>query len=217
MAFGWKTIPMFWMRSKVIIHRSHKVSETYAKSISSPFRFIRNDYLITHMRRHNGEKPYKCRYCGKGFPRATDLTVHERYHTGEKTHLCTICGKGEWSILRVLCGCSMWIHVDSFCRFSASIQFDCSFTSAYWWKAVRLFVLQQAFCSRKRSQVAYKETHGRKVKSQIWKRNCDKSMKINGFVGSIVRFAEKALYKGTIWHNIKEVFMVCSVFLTYVV
>lgn len=46
------------------------------------------------MRRHNGEKPYKCRYCGKGFPRATDLTVHERYHTGEKTHLCTICGKG---------------------------------------------------------------------------------------------------------------------------
>lgn len=60
-------------------------------------RFIRNDYLVTHMRRHRGEKPYKCRYCKKGFPRATDLTVHERYHTGEKTHLCTICGKGMCS------------------------------------------------------------------------------------------------------------------------
>lgn len=56
--------------------------------------FVRNDYLVVHMRRHNGEKPYKCKYCGKGFPRATDLKVHERYHTGEKRHLCTMCGKG---------------------------------------------------------------------------------------------------------------------------
>lgn len=46
------------------------------------------------MRRHRGEKPFKCRFCGKGFPRTTDLTVHERYHTGEKTHLCTVCGRG---------------------------------------------------------------------------------------------------------------------------
>lgn len=36
----------------------------------------------------------ECRFCEKGFPRATDLTVHERYHTNEKTHLCNLCGKG---------------------------------------------------------------------------------------------------------------------------
>lgn len=57
-------------------------------------RFVRNDYLVIHMRRHLGLKPYKCRFCDKGFPRATDLTVHERYHTNEKTHLCNLCGKG---------------------------------------------------------------------------------------------------------------------------
>lgn len=59
-------------------------------------RFVRNDYLVIHMRRHLGVKPYKCRFCDKGFPRATDLTVHERYHTNEKTHLCNLCGKGEY-------------------------------------------------------------------------------------------------------------------------
>ncbi|KAG5680793.1 hypothetical protein PVAND_010279 [Polypedilum vanderplanki] len=57
-------------------------------------RFVRNDYLVIHMRRHLNIKPYKCRFCDKGFPRATDLTVHERYHTNEKTHLCNQCGKG---------------------------------------------------------------------------------------------------------------------------
>jgi KRAB domain-containing zinc finger protein len=29
-------------------------------------RFVRNDYLVIHMRRHLGVKPYKCRFCEKG-------------------------------------------------------------------------------------------------------------------------------------------------------
>ncbi|XP_055550442.1 zinc finger protein 436-like [Wyeomyia smithii] len=56
--------------------------------------FMRNDYLLVHMRRHNGIKPYKCKFCSKAFPRATDLRVHEKYHTNDKAHLCTTCGKG---------------------------------------------------------------------------------------------------------------------------
>lgn len=56
--------------------------------------FVRNDYLVVHMRRHRGERPYKCTYCDKRFARTTDLKTHERYHTGEKLHLCNMCGKG---------------------------------------------------------------------------------------------------------------------------
>lgn len=41
--------------------------------------FQRNEYLKIHMRRHTGEKPYKCRFCEKGFPRSTDLKMHERF------------------------------------------------------------------------------------------------------------------------------------------
>ncbi|KAJ8958804.1 hypothetical protein NQ318_019562 [Aromia moschata] len=71
----------------------HKKSIKKALCTECGRGFVRNDYLVQHMRRHRGEKPFKCQYCGKGFPRKTDLTVHERYHTRETTHLCSVCGK----------------------------------------------------------------------------------------------------------------------------
>ncbi|XP_044513334.1 zinc finger protein 48 isoform X4 [Gracilinanus agilis] len=39
-------------------------------------------------------RTHTCGYCGKEFPRSSDLVKHRRTHTGEKPYKCAECGKG---------------------------------------------------------------------------------------------------------------------------
>ncbi|GIY53592.1 hypothetical protein CEXT_222981 [Caerostris extrusa] len=58
-----------------------------------PKQFFRKDYLESHERHHNVERPYVCYFCDSTFTRSYNLREHIRTHTGEKPFQCMHCGK----------------------------------------------------------------------------------------------------------------------------
>ncbi|GIY76671.1 hypothetical protein CDAR_116461 [Caerostris darwini] len=65
---------------------------TYSCS-KCPKLFYRKDYLESHERHHDVERPYACHYCGRTYTQSYHLRDHIRTHTGEKPYECMHCGK----------------------------------------------------------------------------------------------------------------------------
>lgn len=59
---------------------------------SCPYKTPHSQTLINHMRRHNGERPFKCE-CGKSFTQTSSLAAHLKIHSSTTYYTCTKCGK----------------------------------------------------------------------------------------------------------------------------
>mmetsp|Transcript_12556 Transcript_12556/g.18763 ORF Transcript_12556/g.18763 Transcript_12556/m.18763 type:complete len:305 (-) Transcript_12556:62-976(-) len=54
------------------------------------FRRIGN--LRTHLKLHEGTRPFACKYCNRTFTQKQTMQQHEKRHTGEKPFVCGHCG-----------------------------------------------------------------------------------------------------------------------------
>ncbi|XP_060029017.1 zinc finger protein 48 isoform X2 [Erinaceus europaeus] len=79
-------------------HRSEQALLQSPSTLLRPHNLLGPGAVAPQARtRAQPQKPRRlhvCSFCGKEFPRSSDLVKHRRTHTGEKPYKCSECGKG---------------------------------------------------------------------------------------------------------------------------
>lgn len=89
-----RTLP-FTVQFPVVGARSREASTSKVCTFLAFFSTTSTEHLAGHIRSHNEEKPFVCKWpgCGKGFARQHDCKRHEQLHTNYRPFVCDGCQK----------------------------------------------------------------------------------------------------------------------------
>ncbi len=82
--------------TNLITHMRHHTKEVPFKCNFCRKKYISQDSLTYHIATHTNEKPFKCSKCNKEFKTNSELKQHVVSHTKKQRYFCKFCSYGSY-------------------------------------------------------------------------------------------------------------------------